>query len=139
MTALADAADTAPAHDDAHEHDHPTELTYWKVGLVLFILTALETSTYWWPKEWHRFTHVAIVVMMAIKFFMVAAFFMHLKYDSKLLRRVFITGFVLAVAVYGATLSAMVFWYDSGTERFPSAPYERTIPPKPTDPPTTTP
>jgi hypothetical protein len=35
---------------------------------------------------------------------MVAAFFMHLKFDSPMLRRVFITGIILAGVVYTVAL-----------------------------------
>jgi hypothetical protein len=38
--------------------------------------------------------------MMIVKFAMVAAFFMHLRFDHKVFRTVFITGIVLATAVY---------------------------------------
>jgi cytochrome c oxidase subunit 4 len=41
---------------------------------------------------------------MAIKFVIIAAFFMHLKFDSKVLTRVFYTGLFLAVGVYIAAL-----------------------------------
>jgi cytochrome c oxidase subunit 4 len=42
---------------------------------------------------------------MAIKFVMVALHFMHLKFDSKVLTRVFYSGLLLAVTVYVAALS----------------------------------
>jgi cytochrome c oxidase subunit 4 len=46
-----------------------------------------------------------------MKFAIVAAFFMHLKFDSPMLRRVFITGIALAGVVYTIallTLSVLV-------------------------------
>jgi cytochrome c oxidase subunit 4 len=42
---------------------------------------------------------------MAIKFVIIAAFFMHLKFDSKILTRVFYAGLFLAVGVYVAALT----------------------------------
>ena len=44
------------------------------------------------------------MVLALIKFAMVAAYFMHLKFDSPLLRRLFITGIVLAGVVYTVAL-----------------------------------
>jgi hypothetical protein len=38
--------------------------------------------------------------LSGIKFVAVVAFFMHLRFDNKILRRFFITGFVLATLVY---------------------------------------
>ena len=42
---------------------------------------------------------------MAIKFVIIAAFFMHLKFDSKILTRVFYAGLFLAAGVYVAALA----------------------------------
>jgi cytochrome c oxidase subunit 4 len=43
--------------------------------------------------------------LMALKFVMVAALFMHLKFDNKLLTRLFYGGLFLAVGVYVAALA----------------------------------
>jgi cytochrome c oxidase subunit IV len=47
--------------------------------------------------------------MMLVKFTMVAAYFMHLKFDSKIFRRLFIVGILLALAVYGVALWTFTF------------------------------
>ena len=99
----------------AHGDDHPSDLIYWKVFFALVALTALEVSTYWWPEDWHRVTAVLLIVMMVIKFATVALYFMHLKNDAPLLRRVFFAGLALAVGVYVAALGAMVYFSNSGT------------------------
>jgi len=132
MTAVAEPTEAHVEHDHA-DHDHPTDATYWKVGGVLALLTALEVSTYWWPKEWHKGTAVLLIIMMVIKFATVALYFMHLKFDSKMLRRVFLTGIVLAVGVYIATLSAFTFWHDSGVESFSNPPRSKPAPPPTTE------
>lgn len=142
MTAVADHPIASDPHGDAHdgEHDHPANAFYWKVGVILAVLTAVETSTFWW-KDWFdiadagRVTGPVLIIMMSIKFFMICAFFMHLRFDSKLLRQVFIAGLILAGAVYAAGLSAMNWWYDSGNERYNDAPRERPMPPPPTEKP----
>ena len=43
------------------------------------------------------------MVMMVFKFFYVAAWFMHLRFDSPLFTKFFVTGLVLATVVYGVT------------------------------------
>ena len=50
--------------------------------------------------------------MMIVKFVVVTGYFMHLKYDNPLFRRVFFFGLLLAVAVFIAALSAFEFWDD---------------------------
>ena len=136
------AAVTASESHGAGDHaDHqPSDLTYWKVFFALVALTALEVSTYWWPEEWHKVTAVLLIVMMLIKFGAVAMYFMHLKSDALILRRVFFFGMVLAVAVYIAALGAMVFFHDSGNAvqgrtGFDYPPREKPLPPPATDPP----
>ena len=91
------AAITATDAHGAHD-EHPSDVVYWKVFGVLLALTALEVSTYWWPEDWHKVTAVLLIIMMVIKFATVALYFMHLKSDAAILKRVFIAGMVLAVS-----------------------------------------
>ena len=91
------AADT---HDDAH-HDHPSDLFYLKIAGILGVFTALEVGTYFIEDDVSRgLLFASLSVLMVIKFAMVAAYFMHLKYDTKWFRYVFIAGLVLAIGVY---------------------------------------
>lgn len=133
------ASITHSAVADSHdEHDgHPTDLTYWKVGLFLAVLTALEVTTYWWPESMRKVTAVLLIIMMMIKFATVALYFMHLKFDAKILRNVFVAGFVLAVGVYIATLGSMVFFDNSGNveEVYNDPPRSKPQPPPSPEPP----
>lgn len=126
-------------HGAAHD-DHPSDLIYWKVFGFLLALTALEVSTYWWPESWHKVTAALLIIMMVIKFATVALYFMHLKNDAVLLKRVFLAGVVLAVGVYVAALGAMVFFNDSGNAvqgvtGYNDPPRLKPEPPPATDPP----
>ena len=56
-----------------------------------------------------------LLVMMAVKFFVVVAWFMHLRFDHPLFRILFVAGLVLAVAVFMAFLTAMQVWGDDKT------------------------
>jgi cytochrome c oxidase subunit 4 len=103
-----------------------TDRQYFIIFFILVGLTALEVSTYWW-EDWfgesaHKVAVPLLFVLMIIKFFLVALFFMHLKFDSPTLRRIFWFGTILAIAVYVAALSAMNFWEDSGTTRYDDPP-----------------
>jgi cytochrome c oxidase subunit 4 len=105
------------AHSDEHVHDHPTDLQYVKIALLLAALTALEVSTYFWKDIFGSTPSTAALVavlipMMVIKFATVAGYFMHLKYDNPIFRRVFTFGLILAVVVYTIFSFAMEFWSD---------------------------
>src|SRR6266540_1857458 len=87
-------------HHQTREHKHPTDRQYVVIAAILAVITAAEISTYWWNDQetWHRL--VVLIPMMVIKFGIVCAYFMHLRFDNPIFRRVFIFGLVLAVVVY---------------------------------------
>ncbi len=93
------AVDAVEAHDD--DHGHPGDLFYLKIAGVLAFFTALEVGTYFIEDTAPRwFLFLSLTVLMIIKFVMVAAYFMHLKYDTKWFTYVFTAGMVLAMGVY---------------------------------------
>lgn len=100
-----------PEHDDlAH---HPSDWMYVRIALILGALTGLEVFTYFESVlDWGPFLIPSLLVMMTIKFFLVGAYFMHLKFDNPLLRNVFVFGLALAGAVYIAALLAFEFFVD---------------------------
>ena len=55
---------------------------------------------------------VTLIPMMIAKFMIVTGYFMHLKYDNPLFKRVFVFGLLLATAVYMIALFAFEFWDD---------------------------
>lgn len=118
--------DDSPVNPGEH-HDHgPTDRQYFNIFWVLVVLTALEVSTEWWT-DWfgegsRRVAVPVLIILMVIKFFLVALYFMHLKWDSPILKRTFYVGAVAAILLYGIALSAMHFWQSSGTELFNDPP-----------------
>ena len=75
------------------------------IAVVLVILTGVEVATSY--LEGHVNSNLLIValgIMAAVKFFLVAAWYMHMKQDSRVFRRFFITGLILASIVYGIVL-----------------------------------
>lgn len=83
------------------EHAHPSEAVYIKVALILGVLTAIEVVlSYVKIGDSQLVTNGSLLVLASIKFSMVAMFFMHLKFDNPILRRLFVTGLVLAVVIY---------------------------------------
>ena len=99
--ATADDHGTKPSHAGG-AHEHPDDATYVKVALFLALITAIEVGLYYF--DIGELNNAALIILSAIKFAMVALFFMHLRFDSRVLRRFFATGIVLAFIVYIAYL-----------------------------------
>ena len=90
----------------APEHTHPSPTKYVGIAIFLAIITALEVALYYITMpEW--LIVVLLLILATAKFAMVAGFFMHLKFDSPMLRRVFITGIILAGVVYFVALTTL--------------------------------
>ena len=101
-SAHGDELHTAPgsAEDLAH---HPGPKAYVGVAVVLAIITALEVAIYYVPalSSW---LVPLLLAFSAIKFFLVVMWFMHLRFDSRIFRRLFVTGLVLAALVFTVVL-----------------------------------
>ncbi len=52
---------------------------------------------------------LTLIPMMIAKFAIVTGYFMHLKYDNPLFKRIFVFGILLAVFVYGIMVSTFEF------------------------------
>ena len=97
---LEEAKEHRRPHEEGGEHGlHPTEATYVKIALILGLLTLIEVGLYY-TKFDQQATNAVLLVLAGGKFAMVAAYFMHLKFDNRILRRLFTAGFVLAAFCY---------------------------------------
>jgi cytochrome c oxidase subunit 4 len=97
---------TDAEHAGVHEHDehHPEPRDYVRIAVALAILTALEVAASFIDVGGRSIFLSVLIGLMAIKFFMVAAYFMHLKFDTRLYSRFMVTGLVLAGALYTIVL-----------------------------------
>ena len=91
----------------AQEHGMSTA-GYVRIALILAVITGLEVSTYY--VDFGPFFMPALLIMMAAKFFVVASYFMHLKFDNKIFSWMFYAGLFLAIGVYVAALSTFKFF-----------------------------
>lgn len=103
---MAAATDSETATDASTTHgEHPTPRMYVQIAGVLFVLTGLEFSTYFVD---FAAMHVPLLLaLMAVKFGLVAGYFMHLKYDTRLFARVMYGGLIGALALYGITFATL--------------------------------
>ena len=95
----------------AHDHHVPKDAMFVKVFLLLVVVTAIEVLWAYLPFEdtennWAHFAYWGgLLGMMSVKFVIIAGTFMHLRFDNKLLTRLFYAGVILAVFVYMVALS----------------------------------
>ena len=106
------AGPVEPDHE-AHQHKHPSDRDYIVIAIILAAITALEVGTYFIEDASTTLLVVSLFPMMIAKFAIVCGWFMHLRYDNPLFKRVFVFGLLLAVGVYVAVLTSMEF-FDSG-------------------------
>lgn len=85
------------------EHGHPNELSYVMIAVALAILTSIEVAVYY-VEGLRAFLAPILIALSVVKFFLVAAFFMHLKFDSKLFVAFFGGGLLLAISLGVALL-----------------------------------
>jgi cytochrome c oxidase subunit 4 len=86
-------------------HSHPGPRQYVLIAVVLVVLTGVEVATSYLEGTVNsNLLIVALGIMAAVKFVLVAAWYMHMKQDSHLFRRLFIMGIVLASIVYGIVM-----------------------------------
>lgn len=102
----------APREEQELEH-HPSPRKYVMVAVILAIVTAVEVAIYYIDSiaSRHSLLITSLLIFSLIKFLMVGAYFMHLKFDSPIFRRFFLTGLVLALAVFAVVL---VFFFTHG-------------------------
>ncbi len=89
------------AHGEAHalEHAHPDWGTYKWVAIILTVITALEVWVYYTPLKETRLFVPTLLAMSVAKFAIVVMFYMHLKYDAKIFRGLFIGPLIIAIIV----------------------------------------
>ncbi len=112
---------TAHHGADGHAHAHPTPWLYGKIALVLFALTALEVAAY---EVGHRpaaplhalvepIVVPILLILSAVKFALVAMFYMHLKQDSRLFTNLFVWPLLIAAALILALVFLAYLWHQA--------------------------
>ena len=81
---------------------------YVRIAAILAAITALEVATYY--VDFGALFLPSLLIMMAVKFYIVVSFFMHLRYENKLFSWVFYAGLFLAMTVYGIFLATFHFF-----------------------------
>jgi cytochrome c oxidase subunit 4 len=100
----------APREQLELEH-HPGPRQYVNIAIILAIVTGAEVAIYY-IKAVEDFLVPMLIVFSAIKFVLVVSWFMHLKFDSRVFRRLFVAGLALAFSVFAVVLMNF-FWHSA--------------------------
>ncbi len=100
------------------EHAHPGIGIYIKIGVVLFALTFLEVAAYevgynnagsGFGALLHPVVVPVLMILSAIKFALVAMYYMHLKQDSKLFTGIFVFPLIIATIIIVSLMILMAY------------------------------
>jgi cytochrome c oxidase subunit 4 len=82
---------------------HPRPRDYWIIAVVLAAITAAEVAVTY-VDLLDAAVAPLLLVMAAAKFFIVVGWYMHLRFDAPIYRKLFYVGVVAAPILFGAVL-----------------------------------
>jgi caa(3)-type oxidase subunit IV len=93
-------------------HPSPGYLQYIGIAVALGVLTAIEflVVSEFWPAALSVFTNPILLALTVIKVALVALFYMHLKYDSRLYSSLFV-GAIILLAIPLTLVLMILFQY----------------------------
>lgn len=111
---------TSETREIAHDqHSHPTNRFYLVIGAWLIGLTVLEVIGYMGEVNGTLAPGAAaaiILLLSAVKFLLVVAMYMHLKFDHKLFTGIFVFPALLGVLVIGSMILLFGVLHGTSTE-----------------------
>lgn len=97
----------AHTHDPHGAHAHPGPKTYFQIAVILGVITALEVAIVYIP-AFHPVLVPSLLTLSAVKFALVALFYMHLKFDPRLYSGLIGAGLTIAATII-VSLMALQF------------------------------
>ena len=85
---------------------HPTPAMYWGIALFLAVVTAIEVAIPY-MSVFDPVRVPLLLILAAVKFGTVVSFFMHLRYDKKLYRTLFLFGVIGVIPLFLVMLLTM--------------------------------
>lgn len=80
----------------------PGPATWVRVLVFLTIATVLEVLTYVFESTLGVLTAPILLLFAIVKFALVVAYYMHLKFDARILTGIFVWGLLIAVSIFAA-------------------------------------
>ena len=84
--------------------EHPTPKRYVQIAIVLGILTAIEIALYYTEDIVGVFTYPILIILAVGKFIIVVGWFMHLRFENKMVNRFFAGGMILALFLFAIVM-----------------------------------
>lgn len=84
--------------------EHPTPKKYVQIAIVLGILTAIEIALYYTEDIVGVFTDPILIILAVGKFIIVVGWFMHLRFENKMVNRFFAGGMILALFLFAIVM-----------------------------------
>jgi cytochrome c oxidase subunit 4 len=88
------------AHLPEEDVAHPGPRQYVVVAVVLAVITAMEVALFYLDFLPSAAVVASLLILMILKFALVVLWFMHLRFDSAIYKRMFVAGLLLAVSVF---------------------------------------
>ena len=93
----------------ANEHAHPGAKEYLGIAVILTVITAVEVAVFYIPAMKPMLVPT-LLTLSAVKFALVAMFYMHLKFDSRLFSWLFVVPMLVMAAIVLALLKLFGHW-----------------------------
>jgi cytochrome c oxidase subunit IV len=89
-----------------HHVPHPSPAAYVKIAIGLAALTAIEVALFYVNDslELGWINTAALLILAFLKFVIVIGWYMHLRYEKRVVGRFFAIGFILAFTLYAIVL-----------------------------------
>ncbi len=84
--------------------DHPSPKKYVQIAIILGILTAIEIALYYTEDIVGVFTDPILIILAVGKFIIVVGWFMHLRFENKMVNRFFTGGMILALVLFAIVM-----------------------------------
>jgi cytochrome c oxidase subunit 4 len=94
-----------PATHAPAERRHPTAAIYLRVGVAMAIVDGLELAAYYAGSLGGSYLGW-LMLLTAIQFGLIALWYMHLRFDSRVLSGLLVGGLLLAISVFIVVLAA---------------------------------
>lgn len=91
-------------------HGHPTAGKYLQVAAILGILTLIEVGIYY-VESLGPLLPIILLVLAATKFVTVVMYYMHLKYDGRLMQTLFAGPFIIAAGILFTLMALFLQFY----------------------------
>lgn len=95
------------------EHEHPGVGQYVEIGIILAVMTLMEVVIFEsFDTIGQAVAIPALILLTILKFGLVVMWFMHLRFDHKMFRRLFYIGVILSFIIY--SIVAANWWLGGG-------------------------